>query len=167
MINMEEKLWAYIDGTCTPQERDEIAQQIVQNEQLRLQYEELLHLHQEFGQLELDEPPMAFTYNVMETIRAEEALKPLKAGINARVIRFISAFFIITIIALLIVISANLGAGKSSTGNSPGININLQNTINQQINQTLLKCFVLFDIVAALFLTNVWLRKRKMETESV
>lgn len=161
MSNIEEKLWAYIDGTCTPQEHDEIAQQIVQNEQLRLQYEELLRLHQEFGQLGLDEPPMAFTYNVMESIRAEEALKPLKTGINVRVIRFISVFFILTIVALLVIIGANLGANQNSGGSLPTINVHLQNTISQQLNGELLKCFVLFDVIAALFLTDAWLRRQK------
>ncbi|PTQ93247.1 hypothetical protein C8P68_109119 [Mucilaginibacter yixingensis] len=167
MSNIEEKLWAYIDGTCTPQEHDEIAHQIVQDEQLRLQYEELLRLHQEFGQLELDEPPMAFTYNVMETIRAEAALKPLKASINARVIRFISVFFILTIVALLIIIVGSLGTSQSAPGNLPTLNISFQNTISQHLNGVFLKCFVLFDVVVALFLTDTWLRRRKRAVESV
>jgi len=166
MSNIEEKLWAYIDGTCTPQEHDEIAQQIVQNEQLRLQYEELLRLHQEFGQLEPDEPPMAFTYNVMETIRAETALKPLKAGINAGVIRFISVFFILTIVVLLGIVIANMAGNGSIIHDAPSVHFNIDGTISQLFKGPLMKCFVLFDVVIALLLTDTWLRRRTRAAES-
>lgn len=160
MSNMEEKLWAYIDGTGTPQEREEIAQQIVQNDQLRLRYEELLRLHQEFSQLELDEPPIAFTYNVMETIRAEEALKPLKAGINVGIVRFISLFFIFTIVALIGITIANM-AGNGSVHDAPSVHLNIDSTITQLFKGPLIKCFMLFDVVIALFLADTWLRRWK------
>ena len=77
------------------EEQKAIDMLIAQDEVYRRKYEELLALNQEFSKMELDEPPMAFTYNVMEAIRAEHAQQPLKAGINKRIIKGISGFFII------------------------------------------------------------------------
>ena len=101
MNSMEEKLWNYIDGSCTADEQKAITRLIEQDEVYRVKYEELLQLNKEFALLELDEPPMAFTYNVMEHIRAEHAQKPLKAAIDKRIIGGIAAFFILTIAALI------------------------------------------------------------------
>src|SRR6201996_9687780 len=102
MNTIEEKLWNYIDGTCSEEEKKAIDLLIAQDEVYRRKYEELLALNLEFSKMELDEPPMAFTYNVMETIRTEHAQQPLKAGINKRIIRGIAGFFILSILALLI-----------------------------------------------------------------
>jgi anti-sigma factor RsiW len=77
MSSIEEKLWNYIDGTCTPDEQEAIARLIAQDEIYRRKYNELLKLNAEFAAIELDEPPMAFTYNVMEAIRTENAQQQL------------------------------------------------------------------------------------------
>mgnify|MGYP001551460018 FL=1 len=82
MNTMEEKLWNYIDGSCTADEKKAIDILIAQDEAYRRNYDELLALNQEFSKMELDEPSMAFTYNVMEGIRAEHARQPLKASID-------------------------------------------------------------------------------------
>ncbi|MDB5130998.1 MAG: hypothetical protein JWR02_747, partial [Mucilaginibacter sp.] len=86
MNNIEEKLWEYIDDRCTPDERAAISALIAGDEPVRFKYNQLLSLNQEFSAMELDEPPMAFTYNVMEGIRTGEAQKPLKAAINKHII---------------------------------------------------------------------------------
>jgi anti-sigma factor RsiW len=66
MNSIEEQLWNYIDGTCTPGEQQAISMLIETDENYRRQYEELLALNAEFANIELEEPPMAFTYRVME-----------------------------------------------------------------------------------------------------
>jgi len=100
MNNIEEILWNYIDGNCTADEQKAISDLIAGDEAYRIKYNELLNLNKAFAGMELDEPPMAFTYNVMETIRTEYAQKPLKAAINKRIIRGISIFFVLTIVCL-------------------------------------------------------------------
>src|ERR1700712_5129123 len=102
MNNLEERLWNYIDGTCSAEEQRAIDILIAQDESVRSKYEELLALNSEFSKMEVDEPSMAFTYNVMEGIRAEIAQKPLKAGINKRIIRGISIFFVVSIVLMVI-----------------------------------------------------------------
>src|SRR5476649_2374263 len=108
MNNIEETLWNNIDGACTPDEQKAISALIARDEDYRLKYLELLKLNKEFSAIELDEPPMAFTYNVMETIRAEHAQQPLKAAIDKRIIRGISIFFGFTISVLLIVVLSSI-----------------------------------------------------------
>src|SRR5476651_925461 len=101
MNSIEEQLWNYIDGTCTAAEQEEVARLIEQDSAYRSQYESLLLLNSEFDKIELDEPPMAFAYNVMEQIRTQEALVPLKSGINKNIITGIIGFFVLSISILL------------------------------------------------------------------
>jgi len=160
MNEIEEKLWNYIDGNGTPEERRAMDMLIATDEVYKRQYNELLQLNAEFAGMELDEPSMAFTYKVMETIRTENAMKPLKATINPRIIWGIAAFFIISISALLIFVlsGVNWSAGH---GNGAAFNVDLQVPhVENYMNGTVLKVFVLFDIVLALFLADGYLRKK-------
>lgn len=164
MNTMEEKLWNYIDGSCTPAEQDAIARLIEQDEVYAKKYQELLALNQEFAAIELDEPPMAFTYNVMEAIRTENAMQPLKAAIDKRIILGISIFFMFTILALLIFSLANINISEIHVS-TPAIklpaNVKLPNT-NSLLSGPFLKWFLIFDVVLALFLTDTYLRRKKM-----
>src|ERR1700754_2615851 len=108
MNAIEEKLWNYIDGTSTPAEQEAISRLIEQDGLYAQKYQELLALNQEFSTMELDEPPMAFTYNVMESIRTENALQPLKAAIDKRIIKGIAGFFGITILTLLVFVFSSI-----------------------------------------------------------
>ena len=71
MNNMEEKLWEYIDGTCTDAERTIIESLIEKDQQWREAYLEILQFNSEMSATTLDEPSMPFTYNVMEAIRLQ------------------------------------------------------------------------------------------------
>ena len=159
MNTMEEKLWNYIDGACTEDERKATGLLIEQDELYRRKYEELLALNQEFAKIELDEPPMAFTYNVMESIRAEHAQKPLKAGIDKRIIKVISGFFIVSIVLLLIYVLSTLHLTPVN------VSVHLPDSlkvpdIKNYLSKPVLEGFIFFDIVLGLFLFDAYLRKR-------
>jgi len=163
MNTIEEKLWNYIDGTCSPVEQDAIARLIEQDKAYAQKYQELLALNQEFAAMELDEPPMAFTYNVMEAIRAENAMQPLKANIDKRVILGIAIFFVFTILALLVVVFANVhvsGINISAADIKLPAGVKLPST-NSVFSGPLVKWFLIFDVVLALFLTDAYLRRKK------
>lgn len=162
MNTIEEKLWNYIDGTCTPAEQNAIALLIEQDEVYRKKHQELLLLNQEFATLELDEPSMAFTYKVMETIRTENARQPLKAAINKRVIMGISIFFVFTILALLIFTIANIHLQNAALDINIKLpaNVKLPNAGNIFSNPVF-KWFVVFDVILALFLSDSYLRRKK------
>jgi len=163
MNSIEEKLWNYIDGTGTPAEQDAVARLIEQDEVYAKKYQELLALNQEFATIALDEPPMAFTYNVMEAIRTENAMKPLKAAIDKRIILGISIFFAFTILALLVFVFANTnisGINVSVADIKLPANVKLPST-NSLLSGPFLKWFLIFDVVLALFLADSYLRRKK------
>jgi hypothetical protein len=162
MNTIEEELWNYIDGNCTPAEQDTIALLIEQDEAYSKKYQELLQLNLEFTAMELDEPSMAFTYNVMETIRTENARQPLKAAIDKRIIIGIAVFFVFTILALLVFTFANTHSQLSAFD----VNVKLPATVKLPnvaniFTSPVFKWFIMFDVVLALFLSDSYLRRKK------
>jgi hypothetical protein len=158
MSSIEEKLWNYIDGSCTPEEQEALSLLIAQDEVYRRKYEELVQLNAEFSTIELDEPPMAFTYNVMETIRTEYAQQPLKAAINKRIIRGIGLFFVITISAILIFALANIhwSAGTAASHIAPDLLPKFKGLLTGPAMQV----FLFFDVVLGLYLLDGYLRRK-------
>jgi len=156
MNSIEERLWSYIDGTATADEQAAVAQLIEQDAPVRMQYFELLQLNNEFTDIELDEPPMAFSYNVMEAIRKEEALKPLKAKINTNIIKGISGFFLLVILGFVIVILANI---HWSAGNAaPGFSFKMP-AIPNYFTGNIMRIFLYIDLVLGLYFFNRYLRR--------
>jgi hypothetical protein len=159
MSSIEEKIWNYIDGSCTHEERKAIGLLIEQDEVYRRKYEELVQLNAEFAAMELDEPPMAFTYNVMETIRTEYAQQPLKAAINKRIIKGIGLFFIVTISAILIFALANIhwseGAGSSHTTSD------ILPKLKGLLSGPAMQVFLFFDVVLGLYLFDGYLHRKR------
>ena len=68
MNTIEEQLWNYIDGNCTPVERLEIEAKLAVNVQYYSMYQELLKVNEELNALDFEEPSMSFTRNVMEKV---------------------------------------------------------------------------------------------------
>jgi hypothetical protein len=164
MNTIEEKLWNYIDGTCSDEESKAINILIAEDEVYRRKYEELLALNQEFFNMELDEPPMAFTYNVMETIRAQSAQQPLKAGINKRIIKGISGFFIISIALLLILTISNMHTSPANISVHLPDSVRLPD-IKNYLGKPVLEGVLFFDIVLGLFLFDAWLRRKNVSKQ--
>jgi uncharacterized membrane protein len=166
MNSMEEQLWSYIDGRCNPAEEQAIARLIAQDDAWRMQYNELLKLNEEFSTMELDEPSMAFTYNVMETIRTENAMNPLKATINKRIIWGIAAFFIITIATLVVFAFSSVNWSMPSGNTSFDVNIKMpeqldSNHVKSFFSGGVAKGFLFFDLVMGLFLLDAYLRRKQ------
>jgi hypothetical protein len=161
MNSIEEKLWNYIDGTCTNEEYEAITLLIEQDEVYKNKYHELLQLNLEIAAMEPDEPSMSFTYKVMESIRTEQAAQPLKASINPRIIIFISAFFLLTIAGILIFMLSTIHL--SSTGNNQiaSFKVDLPQ-INNLFNTVTVKTFLILEIIVGLFLFDAWLRKKNV-----
>jgi anti-sigma factor RsiW len=159
MNSIEEKLWNYLDGSCSPEEHEAISQLIATDQTYQQKYQELLAFNQELENMELDAPPMAFTYNVMEAIRTEEASKPLKANIDHRIIKAIAAFFIGTIAVLLIIALANSHADNVHETVQIPVKVHLP-ALTNYISAPVMKSFLFFDVVLALFLFDGYLRKK-------
>jgi hypothetical protein len=160
MNSIEEKLWAFIDGTCSAADQEEISKLIETDSVYGEQYSELLLLNSEFEKMEMDEPPMAFTYNVMELIRTQEALVPLKAGINKNIIRGIIGFFVLSISILLIVVLRDINWGNNQTGFKLPAQV-APSRLTSIFTGSWMNAFLLFDVVLGLFLLDTVLRKNR------
>jgi len=90
---MEERLWDYIDGLSSPDEKSAIAALIAANLEWQRKYKELLDVHQLMGSTELDAPSMRFTRNVMDKIARLQVAPATKNYINKNIIRSIGVFF--------------------------------------------------------------------------
>ncbi|MBK9731092.1 MAG: hypothetical protein IPO83_07370 [Chitinophagaceae bacterium] len=101
MMNMEDRLWDYIDGLCSPEERNTISQLLQSDTTIRRKYDELLSLHQQLKSVELDEPGMGFKNRVMEQVLAGPHPSTLKTKVDHRIIYSIAAFFVLTIGGML------------------------------------------------------------------
>lgn len=165
MNTIEEKLWNYIDGTCTPDDQEAISRLIASDEVYRNKYEELLALNLDFTHLELEEPSMAFTYNVMEAVRTEAASVPLKSAINKNVIRGLVGVFVFIITAVIVygLFSINWSAG-STAGVFKMPQIKLPELSNA-LKSGMFKAFVFFDIVLILYFGDAYLRKLRTAKE--
>ncbi|MDP9076671.1 MAG: hypothetical protein M3O71_04545 [Bacteroidota bacterium] len=164
MNHIEEQLWNYIDGNCTPDEQSAIVKLIASDEAYRLKYQELLALNNEFSAIELDEPPMAFTYNVIEAIRTENAQVPLKAAINKRIIMGIALFFIIALAGFITytLVSFNWSAqGLPDVAAKVPVDFKVPQ-ISSSISKPIVEGFLFFDVVLGLFLFDTFLRRKNV-----
>ena len=164
MNTMEEKLWNYIDGTCSEEEKKAIDVLIAQDAVYRRKYDELRALNQELSKMELDEPPMAFTYNVMEAIRAEQAQRPLNAHIDKRIIKGIAGFFIVSIALLLIYVLSTVHLTPVNISGHLPDSLKLPD-IKNYLSKPVLEGFLFFDLVLGLFLSDAYLRKKSVSKQ--
>jgi len=165
MNNIDEKLWSYIDGTCPADEQTVISRLIASDESVRLKYQELLALDKEFAAIEMDEPPMAFTYNVIEAIRTEEAMVPLKTKVNKRIIMGIMLFFLIGLTGFIIYTLTQMdisSAGVPDIVSKVTVNVKLPQ-VNTQISKPMVEGFMFFDVVLGLFLFDKYLRRKNSD----
>jgi anti-sigma factor RsiW len=157
MNTIEETLWNYIDGNCSPEEQKAIHARIASDEAYRLKYNELLKLNTEFSAMEFEEPSMAFTYNVMEAIRTEQAQQPLKASINKRIIMGITIFFVLTIAILLGFVLSNIHLSAMNVAVPASIKMPEMKTY---FTKPVIEGFLFFDVVLALYLFDNFLRRK-------
>ncbi len=99
--NIEERLWDYIDGISSTEERTIIEQLLKSNAEWRSKYGELLEVQQLLQSSELEAPSMRFTKNVMEEITRLHIAPATKTYINKNIIRGLAIFFITLIVGFL------------------------------------------------------------------
>src|SRR5690349_14956012 len=128
--NMEERLWGYIDGICSAEDRLFIDELIATNQEWKTKYQELLELQDLLShKLQLDEPSMRFTQNIMEAITKHHIAPAAKSYLNKRIIWGIAGFFICSILGLLIAGLAQMNWSASGSG-STQINLSRLNNVN-------------------------------------
>jgi hypothetical protein len=151
MNNMEEKLWNYIDGTCSDEERIAIAALIEKNESWHKAFNDMTQMDIAISEITLDEPPMAFSYKVMEGIRVHEAAKPLKTATNSYVIGAIAGFFVLTIMVVVALLF---------NGAVDNVNAKLPD-FYALTSSSVIKIFFYVDVILLLFFTDAFLRRKR------
>lgn len=156
MNTIEQQLWDYIDGNLNEIQRKNIEEIIEKDATVKLQYEELLNLNLAFSELELDEPSMSFTRNVIEMVALEPAPVSLKTKVDNRIIFGIGGFFVLSILSLLGYILYNSSFSLPDFSKYFTTEFNL----DKYITPTAMYVFIGFDIVIGLIFMDYFLRRK-------
>ena len=160
MENLEQQLWDYIDGLGTREERSAVEKHLAENQLWRQKYQELLEVNELMNSVDLEQPSLRFTRNVMEAI-AQHAIAPAtKNYINNRIIWGIAAFFIISIAGFVI-----YGIGQinwTATGSKANTGIDFTRVDYSRVfNNNLMNVFMMLNVVLGLMLLDRYLNKKK------
>lgn len=164
--NMETRLWDYIDGLSSEQERSFVAKLIEENKEWYNKYHELLDVHQLMQQnIELDEPSMRFTQNVMDEIAGEKIAPAASSYIKKSVIRSIAAFFLVSIGALLVYAIATFNWSAASKS---GSTVQLPNMdISKYMSPALFNSMAIVTVVLALALLDTTIRRKQKRKKEI
>ncbi|MCB0777000.1 MAG: hypothetical protein KDB99_11845 [Chitinophagaceae bacterium] len=157
--NMEERLWEYIDGLSSAEEKILIENLLQTQQEWEKKYNELLEVNSLLTSAELDAPSMRFTKNVMEEIAKQHIAPATKSYINKNIIWGIGIFFISLIVSALIYGFSQM---DWSSGGSNTIADNLQKVDFSKIfNNTWVNAFFVVNIILGLFLLDAYLSNKK------
>lgn len=160
--NIEERLWDFIDGVSSAEEKTVIEQLIAHDAAWKAKYRELLEVHELVQSTDLETPSLRFTRNVMEEISKLHITPAAKTYINKRIIWGIGIFFITLIIAFIVY---GVAQADWTTGNSNS-NINISEKLDKVdigkfFNNTWVNAFMIINVVLGLFLLDNYLSYRK------
>jgi len=171
---MEDRLWNYIDGGCSPAEKSAIESLIASNREWQEKYRELLNVHQLLNDSELEAPSMRFTKNVMEEISRYHIAPATKSYLNKNVIRGIGAFFLTMIAGLLtFVLSQFKWSSGTHTSTSPiklpsvdNLGLDKLNKIDysKTFNSAWVIGFMLVLVVMGWVLLDMYIQQKKSQT---
>ncbi|SFH13365.1 anti-sigma factor [Pedobacter insulae] len=159
MNTIDEQLWSYIDGNCTPDEQSKIEARLAIDVEYYTVYKGLIKVNEQLNNLDFEEPSMSFARNVMDKVNLE--LKPvaLKTSIDNRIIYSIGAFFVLSILGLYIYAIATNTA--SFDFKMPTMNLDT----GKYINAGTIQVFLLVDVALGLLYLDSFLRKRTFNTQ--
>jgi hypothetical protein len=157
---MESRLWAYIDGMS--EEAALIEKLVANNREWREKYAELLEVNQMVAGLELEQPSMRFTKNVMEEIARYQIAPAAKEYINKKVIWGLAAFFITMIVGFIGYGIAQIDWSEAGSSSSPlGVDLGAVD-YSKMFNSTLMNGFMMLNVVLGLVFLDRYLNlKRK------
>lgn len=161
MNTIEEQLWNYIDGSCTAGEKLAVEAELANNVQYHHTYLELMAVHAELQQLELEEPSLSFTRNVMEQVKLELPPVALKTKVDHRIIYGIGAFFVLSLLGILgyVIASSKLDFNFSM----PKMDFTLDT--HKLTSSISIQVFVLFDALLVLICLDGLLRRGKISAQ--
>ena len=167
---MEDRLWDYIDGVCSPAERSAIDELLATNRDWQLKHRELLNVHQLLDSSELEAPSLRFTKNVMEEIARYHVAPATKSYVNKNVIRGIGAFFLSMIFGVLAYFLAQFKWTSQPSSGGTSLNLPVEKlglnrldnvNVTKAFNGTYITLFMLVTVVLGFMLLDMYLQQRK------
>ena len=159
MSTIDEQIWEYIDGTCSPEEKLAIEAKIASDNNYASTYEELMQVHQMLNAEQLDEPSMSFTRNVMDLVDLEIAPVSLKTKVDQRIILSIAAFFGLAFLAIF-VYAITHASYSFADFKIPKLQVNFD--MSSYITPTFVKIFLFVDLILGLFYLDGFLRRKTL-----
>jgi hypothetical protein len=167
---MEDRLWDYIDGHCSPTEKSAIEELLATNREWQQKHRELLNIQQLLTSSELEAPSMRFTKNVMEEIARFQVAPATKNYVNKNIIRGIGAFFITMIIGVLtyMITQFKWTAGSGTINLDKRIdNLGLDRldsfNYSKVFNSTYIIVFLSIAVISGFMLLDMYLQQKKRE----
>lgn len=162
LIEVESRLWDYIDGNASSEEVSVIERLIAENSEWRAKYQELLEVHQLIDATELDEPSMRFTKNVMDEISRLHIAPAAKKYINNKVIYGIGIFFVTVILAFLMYGFSQID--WSAPGTSSGFADKIASVdYSKMFNNSFVNIFMMLNVLLGLMLLDRYLSNKRKE----
>ncbi len=158
---IEERLWSFIDGTASAEERTVIEGLLQKDAAWKAKYSELLELNKLLQASELEAPSLRFTKNVMEEIAKLHIAPATKSYINKKIIMGLGIFFITMIVGFLVY---GFGQVNWSSGESSNIAEKIGNIdYSKFFNNTWVNAFMMVNVVLGLVLLDVYLSNKRKE----
>jgi hypothetical protein len=159
--NMEERLWDFIDGLSTPDERTEIKRLLETNPVWQKAYSSMTDMNTLFRETSLEEPSMRFSKNVMEEIAKYKIAPATKSYVNKKIIYSIGGFFMLLIGGMLAYLFTQIDYTQPGTISMPENMPEMNFEWSAYINSTTLNIFLMIDAVLGLMLLDKYLNKKK------
>ena len=163
---IEQRIWDFLDGIGTDDERKLTGQLIENDFEYRKVYENLKSFNKLVSTVELEEPSMSFTRNLIDKINLEPNPGTIRSLIDKRIVYGITAFFLITIFALLGFLFYQVDWSQNSGFGTLEYKSLVIDTSKFQ-NNTLINIFFFSDIIIGLYFLDVFFRNRLSSKNSV
>ena len=163
--DIEIRLWDYIDGLSSEEERSVIEKLLQENKEWREKYNELMEVHQLMHATSLEAPSMRFTKNVMEEISKHQIAPAAKTYIDKKVIWGIAIFFFTLIAAFLIYGFGQIdwsSPGSGAIDKYVGENLEKVN-YSRFFNNTYMTVFMMLNVILGLMLLDRYLANKRKQ----
>ncbi|NCU06253.1 MAG: hypothetical protein GXC73_20035 [Chitinophagaceae bacterium] len=159
---MEEKIWGYIDGTSAKEEVAFVEQMIASDATWRATYSELKELnHLLQANMEVEQPSMRFSMNVMDQLKGLQPAPATKQYVNKTIIRSIAVFFISSIVGFLVYGFTLIDWSASAATDKPYQLPSMSVDYKILLNNTWLNVLVMLNVVMGLLYLDKYLRRNR------
>jgi hypothetical protein len=159
--NIEERLWNFIDGTVSADEKSVIEKLLQSDAEWKAKYNELLQVNDLLKASELEAPSLRFSKNVMEEIAKLHIAPATKSYINKKIIWGICFFFIAMFVGFLIY---GFGQMAFTNGEETTLSKNLSKVdFSKFFSNTWVNVFMMINVVLGLFLLDNYLSNKRKE----